>query len=393
MEREADLETIERVERFRERSHIEPTTAAILNRLNEHVSQNGKSPGEYLAESLRSHDVVMIGELIPTAQSCGLLVDLIPVLAENGVWHFCTDWLLFDDQLALDELVNASEFNELMAVKLVMRGGAPRVNMPVDRVEVLRAVWNVNQHRDRLAPSMRIIGLDYEIAYDNVTDRADLLTPEAWPHLRDRGSAARFMADILERFVSGPRHRAVVSCSTTNALTLHRRDAHPTFDRIDRETTDGVIIGAGNLLYGSKADRVATVLVHQPMLGPIEGSPEYVFAGDGMIDLVFARFDGPKYPVGFDVVGSPFASLRTDSSYDSAPLGRLAHGWIYLDPLHKLTGPEQLTDRVSVDNVDDLRRRMVPGDLRQPDNGVQQLVTALETNRLVSEMTWNAVGT
>lgn len=393
MERDADLGTIERVERFRQGSHLAPETSAVLNKLVDHIADTGLSPTEYLAAKLAAHDVVLLGEMLPTTQSCRLLVDLVPAMAEAGVWHFATDWLLFDDQLALDELVNSSEFNDAMAEELIMRGGAPRVSMPADRVEVLRSIWRMNQTRDRNAPPMRAIGLEYEIAYDNVTDRADLTTPEAWPHLRDRGSAARFMADVLERFITGPRHRALVSCTTTNALTHHRRAFHPRHDRIDCEVAEGTVVGAGNILYGSMADRVATVLVHQPMLGPIDEGPDHVFVADGLIDLAFARADGPKYPAGFDVNTAPMATLRSAASYESVPLGHLATGWVFLDPFHKLTGPEQLCDRIAEHNVDDIRRRMVPGDVRRPDNGVEQLVSALETNRIVTEMTWHAIGT
>ncbi|MCB0989896.1 MAG: hypothetical protein R2770_09565 [Acidimicrobiales bacterium] len=393
MERDADLETIERVERFRKRSYLAPEISAVVNDLIDHVANRGKSPTEYLADKLDAHDVVFLGELMATEQSCRLIVDLIPVLAESGVWHFAADWLLFDDQLALDELVNAPDFNDGMAVELVMRGGAPRVCMPVERVEVLRAVWQYNCTRDPNALPMRVIGLDYEIAYDNVTDRADLTTPEAWPHLRDRGSGARFMAEVIERYITSQRHRALVSCSTANALTHHRRRFHPLHDRIDREVVDGCVVGAGNILYGTMADRVATVLLHQPLLGPDSGSPEHVFVADGLVDLVFARGDGPKFPVGFEIAGTAFAKLTTTSSYESVPLGQLASGWVFLDPLHRLTGPRQLGDHIAQHNVDDIRRRMVPGEVRRPDNGVEQLISALETNRLVSEMTWHAVGT
>jgi len=389
---DADLETLRRLQRFRKRSHLNPADNSRVSELSQHVGDHGQEPAEYIAALTALHDVVLIGEGMPTEQSGQFLVELVPVLAAAGVWNLGAEWLLHDDQDALDEITTDLNFDEARATELVLRWGMRYGIVPSSRVEVLRAAWATNRQRDQLAPPFRVLGLDYDLDYDNVTDRADLTEPEAWPHLRTRGPSARFMASVIDEQLLKPRRRAVISCSTGHAFTHHRRPYHVDNDRFDVELVGDRVLGAGNHLFAQRADRVATVLLHQPLDGCPGDGPDHVYAADGLVDMVFARHDGPKFPVGFDVSGSSFATLGTSCAHDDSPLGHLADGWIFLAPLQQMRAPEQLSSQLEQFDLAQLRRRMLQGSSRRPDNSIQDLRTAVDTSAAVIEMSLRAVG-
>ena len=392
MNRDADTETLERLERFRQRSMLDAHDAALVSKLGHHIATTGSTPDAYIVQALTTHDVVFLGEDLPTEQSGQFIAGLIEHLAAAGVWHFGAEWLLHDDQAHLDAIVTAPEFDEIGALDAVVRWGMRHGLVPRSRVDVLRAAWEVNQHRDRDAPAFRILGLDYELYYDNVTDRADLTTPEAWPHLRTRGPAARFMAAVIDAEIMRPRHRAVVSCSTTNALTHHRRPHNPSRDRYDVERNDDHVLGTANHLFAQRADRVTTVLMHQPFPADPATGADLVYAAGGLIDMAFARADGPKFPVGFDISLSPLAVLPNQLAHDAAPLGRLAHGWVFLDPLQRLDAPIQVSDQLESIDLADARRRMLHGAHRRPDNDIEQIRGVVDTAAGVIEMKLRSVG-
>lgn len=391
MGREADQEMLDRIEAFRHRSVTDVEDARTVTALGTHVAEHGNDPVDYVVGLFSRHDVVMLGERLPSTQSGELIADLVPALASAGVWNLGAEWLLSDDQAELDELVTAREFDESNAERCVLRWAMRSAMVPKLRVEVLRSAWEVNTHRDRDAPFFRVVGLDYDLDYDAVTDRADLHTPEAWAHLRDKGTAARHMATVIEHEFMRPRRRAAVSCSTTHALSHHRRRVHPVIDSYDADIEDGLVYGAGTHVFGWRADRIATVLIHQPFPGKIGGAAE-VYPGDGLIDMVFARADSPKWPVGFDVTRSPFATLTTSSAHDPTPLGRLADGWIFLDPFHVLEPPAPMVDALAEDDVPWLRRRMLAGAHRRPDNDLGSLVDAVATSTAEVETVFKTVG-
>ncbi len=391
MGREADEDALRRLERFRQRSIVDVEDAARVTELSAFVADHGKDPIGYVVDLMSRHDVVMLGERHPSTQSGELLADLVPALASAGVWNVAAEWLLSEDQAQLDEIVSGDEFDEAAAQRCVLRWAMRSGVVPSLRVEVLRAAWEVNSHRDPNAPWFRVIGLDYDLDYDAVTDRADLHTPEAWPHLRDRGPAARHMATVIEHEFMRPRRRALVSCSTEHALTHHRRPLHPVHDRYDVDIEDDLVYGAGAHVFGWRADRVATVLVHQSLPGRL-GGPAEVYPADGLIDMVFARADAPKWPVGFDITRGPFAALATSSAHDATTLGRLADGWIFLDPFHDLEAPVALADALGADDVDWLRRRMLAGSHRRPDNDLQTLVDVVNTATADLETWFKTIG-
>lgn len=377
---------------FRAVRHLEEPDASLLERLAEHVADNGVDPTAYIARCFDRHDLVFLGEFGRSRQGGRLLQDLVPALVDAGVWTLAVEWLLVEDQARLDQLVQADRYDQDLAADLVFRWGMRHATVFQEYVDVLEVAWRANRRRDADAPAFRVLALDADLDYDAVTDQADLLAPEAWPHLRSRGPAGRVMADRIQRELLGARRRALVACSTTHALTHHRRAAHPDFDQIDVDIVDGRVLGVGNHVYGWRADRVTTVLLHQPLPGRVDGGVDLVYGADGLIDLVFAQHDGPKYPVGFDVVSGPFASLDSRTAHDEPMLGGWTHGYVFLDPVTDMAAPTPCLGPVVDSSLVEARRRVLPGSLREDDVDVATLRDAIEMQARMSEMVWSTVG-
>jgi len=388
----SDIVTLDRVHTFRTDRHIEAPDAKLILDLEDHVANTGLEPSAYVARCFERHDIVFLGEFGRSKQGGQFLQALVPALVDAGVWLLAVEWLLTDDQSRIDELITADEYDPVLAATLVFRWGIRHAAVFTEYVEVLHAAWLANQRLDINAPPFRVIGLDYELDYEAVTARADLSKPEAWPHLRHRGPASRAMAAILKREVPATKGRALVVCSTSHALTHHRRAFHPARDRIDSDVVDGRVLGMGNHVYSWRADRVTTVLMHQPLHGQIGGGADLVFCADGLLDMVFAGPNGPKYPVGFDITSGPFAKLKSNTAHDEPVLGGIANGYVFLESIYEMSAPTPCLATITTEHLEEARRRVLAGSLRDERTGVDQIQGAIETHATIAELTWRTIG-
>ena len=392
MQHAADQLILDRVQKFRSDQFFDGPKQSLMGRLSDHVSDTGLDPTSYVARCFDRHDIVFLGEFGRSHQVGLLLQDLVPALVDAGVWILAVEWLLSDDQHLIDELMAGEDYDANLAHALVFRWGIRHASIFTEYIDVLEAAWEANQRLDANAPRFRVLGLDYELNYSAVTERADLLLPEAWPHLRDRGPAGRCMADVLKANLSASRQRALVLCSTSHALTHQRRAVHPCFDRIDVDIVDGRVIGMGNHLYAWRADRVFTVLLHQPLPGPVDHGADLVFGADGIVDMLFAQPDSPKYPIGFDISHGPFSSLPCRTAHDEPMLGGWTNGYVFLESVTKLTGPTPCFSLIDEDHLDEARRRVLPGSLRAAEIGVEEIKEAIECHAAFTEQVWSSVG-
>jgi len=388
----SDTITLNRVHTFRSERHFETPDGTLIDNLDDHVANTGSEPTAYVAQCFERHDIVFLGEFGRSQQGGQFLQELVPALVDAGVWLLAIEWLLADDQELIDSLVTAREYDAELASKLVFRWGIRHTAVFTEYVDVLRAAWRANQRLDINAPSFRVVGLDYELDYDAVTARADLSKPEAWPHLRHRGPAGRAMANVLQREVLATGGRALVVCSTSHALTHHRRAAHLTRDRTDTDVIDGRVLGMGNHVYSWRADRVTTVLLHQPLHARLHSGPDLVFCADGLIDIAFAGPNGPKFPVGFDVTGGPFAQLASKAAHDEPVLGGITNGYVFLESVDNISAPTPCLAAITDEHLEEARRRVLTGSLRDEHTSIQEIQGAIETHAAIAELTWRTIG-
>lgn len=305
--------------------------------------------------------IVMVGEPAPSSQ-LGLLVQrLVPHLHAAGVRHLGIWWALRDDQTVLDRLVTAPNFDEGGACWAVQRQTIRRGDDFAEYVDLVRATWAFNRSRPSGTPPMRLMGLDAELDLDAVTETADLTTPQAWPHLRPRGSLARRAAEQLVDDVIGTGGRALVVVPTTHAVTSWRRPRHPAVDRYDVELHEDRVMGLGNHLFAAMGDGVATVLVLGPVPGPPDG-PAWIDPLDGALAAA-VETSAPAVP----------ALLPTDrdlgihhlsSGWSGVTLDQVAAAWLIPDVPSRMRAPTPIRGLVHDANIDELRRRALDPTLR-----------------------------
>ncbi|MGY9074626.1 MAG: hypothetical protein ACKVHU_16960 [Acidimicrobiales bacterium] len=382
-----DSDTYRWVEDYREYRRLTPLDEQQVSDVVDVIGDVGREPAGYVADAFSQHDIIFLGHRTPSLQTGHFLQELIPVLHSKGVWAIGIEYACVDDQELLDALVRGPVFDEALARGALFRWGMRHHFAYCEYLDVLRAAWAVNQRRDPNAPAFRIVALDYDLDTDAVTETADLRSPYPWMHLRHRGSAGRHMANVIMREFIEPGHRALILCRTQHALTRLRRSPHATIDAFDFDLHDGKVVGAANHVYAAIADRAATILIHEAL--PADGyHGEFAFPGDGMLDAAFARNDGPKYPVAFDLNGNSLGQLQCSTAVDGGDLASWAHGWVFLESLDRVLAPTPLPNIVDDTNLADARRWALDGHLRRADVTAIDFNAAVSTSAAWTELIW-----
>jgi len=390
MRRAHDEHMLDRVEHYRARRRLPPLDRHLLDEIIDDIGACGAPAADFVVGLFDDHQVVFLGEHAPSRQAGLFLQELVAALQAAGVWHLGIEFACVDDQPLLDALMRAPRFDETLARSALFRWGLRHHFAFIEYMGILRAVWEANQTRDRAAPPMRVVALDYDIDIGAVTPTADLRSPFAWDHLRPRGSSARHMAEVvLHEFVAtGPR--ALVLTRTSHALTRRRRQPHHLCDIIDTEVSAGRVVGAANHVYASIADRAATVLLHQPL--PASGDlGDFALAADGALDAAFARTNGPKFPVGFSIDSGVLSQLPCSTALDGGVLGSWAAGWVFLETIDNLAAPTPIIDVVDDDNLSEARRWSLDGALRQPRSTARDFAAAVAANAAAAELGWTQI--
>lgn len=381
---------LDKVEIFRARRRLSSLDTRLLDDVIDVIAHDGLAPAEYLTRLFEEHQVVFVGEHAPSRQAGELFQELVPALQAAGVWCLGIEFACVDDQPLLDALMRGPRFDESLARSALFRWGLRHHFAYREYLDVLRAAWEVNQVRDEQAPMFRVIALDYDIDVDAVTDTADLRSPYAWEHLRPRGSAARHMSEVIMREFVDRGHRALILCRTQHAVTRLRRRPHHVNDVIDIETADDRVVGAANHVYAAIADRAVTVLVHQPV--PADGElGDYALPADGVLDAAFARPNGPKYPVAFDVRNGVLGQLPCTTGIDGGDLSALAHGWIFLEASGNLRAPTPIGAVVDDSTLAEARRFSLDPQLRRPGSTAIDFDQAVTAAAAAAELGWTQI--
>lgn len=382
----ATIDQLERIGLYRQRRGLEPLTASEVALASELIREQGTDPVSYVCGLFERHQVVCLGWGVLSQRSGAFFGELIRALVDVGVSSVGVEFACADDQWLLDATVDADEFNSEAAAGAIIRWSLRHGYGFAELVDVLRAAWEVN----RAGGSMRLVGLEYDLCFDAVTDNADLTNSEAWPHLRHRGSAGRHMREVLEAEVLAGGDKALVLSRTPHALSRLRRRPHRLWDSFDAEVTPNGVVGAANHLYTTLADRVATVLIHQPL--PAWGDwGDWALPADGWLDAVFAQLRAPGAPVGFALRGTDLATLPCTSAADGASLGDWADGWIYLEDDHQRQAPRPLLGAVDEPQLAQARRCSVDGWLRRADVSPADFDAAFAAAAVAAELTWTQV--
>lgn len=277
------------------------------------LERNGRPPVDYVLSSFNNHRVVILGEAHWIRHDAELVAAAIPRLPSKGVRFVGVEVFPSTEQARIDRLVNAETWVESEAVAVLRAAAWPYRQY----AEILRAAWRTN----REAPgSIRVIGLGPPA--DHREKKIDY----------DAFLAGRVLDEI------GRDGRALVYVGLHHAFTRYHQPAV-----LDNGRADEFMDRAGNMLARRLGEEVFLIVLHRPFWCGSPVSWSYCLPADGAIDCAAA---GAGRPVGFDLVGSPFAAIEMDHSvyyahgYPSVRLIDFADGWIWFATIDRYRGAE-----------------------------------------------------
>jgi hypothetical protein len=346
-------------------------TEALAETLADHLARHGLPPEDYLLDKLRDHDVVILGEFHRVRQEVELIQRMIGRMDEAGFRFLCTEFGRREDQARIDRLITAPEWDEALARSIgfdqfVFWGYR-------EYLDVYRAAWRVNRDHAADRPPFRILGMNDSPDWSHVRTPEDRDDPAVMRRVW-RGGGEKHWARVVLDSVVARGEKALVYCGYNHAMSRYRQPVADAEGNLLRYNEDRV----GRYLHEALGDRVMTVFTHFPW--PAPGYRGWVLAADGCIDALMGQAAPPAYPVGFDVPGTPFASLPGTTSfwatgYEDFRLETLVDGYVFLAPLGELEGVEPIEGWFNEENLETARRQSPNPDHR--DATVEELTAAL----------------
>ena len=349
----------------------------------EWLDENAAGPIDYAVRVASEHDLVIFGEVHEQRDCLLFLNDLIPELySRAGVTCVGLEVCLARDNDLLQRLVTAPEFDRELALRIARHGPWGMWGFK-EYWDVLETVWRVNAGREDGDPALRLVGID--VAVDGpslglVTGaEGGRLQSAVWEKLRILrlpDDLARFikrdelMAASVERQVLALGERGIVWVGSAHSYT-HYRQAMVVEGQVVRRLSR-----MGVLLRARHGDGVYQIALHDPYFEPVMRE---------VLEPVMALGGGS--PAGFDVVGSPFASLRDgrDPEYAAQPglcLADVARGYIFLAPRDQLRKCTWLEGYIS----DGMFARDRPYYQAWARLGGEEVRTAEEADRVLGEL-------
>lgn len=308
-----------------------PLDPAVRAKLSEWLDDHARAPVDYVVGLFEERDVVFLGEYHRILHDVLLVQSLLDPLYRAGVHVLVTEFGDHRDQALIDSLVDASEWDEALARRIVFR------QYPwwgyQEYVDVYRAAWELNASRPTGAPPFRVLGMNNQDVMSSESTWAEVILAEV-----EKGE------------------KVLVHCGIHHAFTRYRQPI----------VTDGEFRGlgggrAGNFVYESIGGRAATVFLHAPWPGPAGYDGEGTHPADGIIDALTLEREGGPRPVGFDVADTPFGILRIENTvyhhgYPEFVLEDFCDGWIYTKPISEYEGVTPIDGWIDEDNLEEVRR-------------------------------------
>lgn len=344
-----------------EREAVPSTEVSLLEEADEAayaswLEEHGRPPADFLVAKCRRYPVVIVGEKHWERESLAFLRDVLPELHRSGVRCIAMEWLLAEDGELIERLVTAEVYDRQLALEIA-RHHSWRTWGWKGYVDVLEAAWRLNAALAPEAAKLRVVGLDLPIdlpsmALAGVGDQAVAGPP--WERLRlirmvrELPKAAlrdAFMARQVERQVMERGERAIVWVGAAHSTVGCRGP--------------GETAGWGRM--GFLLARKYPGSIHQICLHDVFGrGPGESGTASGISDFVERLMERRgNAPLGFDVLGSPFETLRDSQNWSfgrvgGRSFGDLACSYLFLAPRSRLRRCDWLagyvTDRMLAEN-------------------------------------------
>lgn len=287
-----------------------PAVGQRASTTTEYLGASGRPPVEYVLARAAAHRITILGEAHWIKQDADLVAALVPGLRTAGI-DLAAEIFPEAAQARIDALVGAAPWDEASA-NAVMR----EANWPyVEYRNILRAAWAANQAGE---PRIRILALGPP------SNWRDVLGPRGLTY-------DSFMADRVVAHITQTRRRVVVYCGLHHAFTRYYQA---------ELSTSGKALGymdrTGNILSRRYGEDVFLVALHKPLWCGDPDKPTYCLPFGGRIDCAAAA---TNRPVGFDVTGSPLASLEFEAGdyylrgHPGLRFGDYTDGYVWSAPL------------------------------------------------------------
>jgi hypothetical protein len=318
------------------------------------LDRSAQSPVSYIVKKCREHQTVIIGEQHNQKEYCELFIQTIPeVYHRAGVRVVALEVCNSEDNGKLARLIGGDAYDKNLAAEIARSHNWGLWGYK-EYWDIFEAVWTLNRSLPPGAEPMRVVGIDKEMDYQldamwrdkSLKDPALIKKAEGQPDIykRDDWLVANTEKEILDKGAKG-----IMLVGFHHSFTHY---AQPVLSRTDR-TLEREWPRMANILYQKYGDKVFQIAVHGPHSSPalIDSSykgEEPVFAN--LMEAIQAAH-GNK-PVGFDVVGSPFADIRDARSYyfhwqPKVRFADICTGFIFLKPYKGLAPCTWMDDYVT----------------------------------------------
>lgn len=299
---------------------------------------NGEPPVAYVTSKFGEADWVFLGEYHRVRDDLRLVIDLIPVLhSRTRVRHLALESLCRTSTDAANELISAPAYDRGEVIDF-LREQDP--SWPYEEnLELYRTAWESNRVSAAGRGVFRFVGLHPCIDWEIVNYSNDAAASERERQKQDQYD--EIMASELAKNLLEPGHPALVFTGV----------AHSTAKYVEyRHGTDQQLVRMGNIVYREPwSGRMFFIALHAPFWDA--GAGEEIYPFDGLLDRAML---GYKAPVGFDIAGSPFASLthkrKSERSITALAFGQIYDGYImHGTPLKETIGVTCIPDWIETE--------------------------------------------
>lgn len=272
-----------------------------------------EEPEKIIVESFENHDVIFLGEPHHIKQHLNFLISIIPSLYTADVTNLGYEFLPYDRQNEIDDLLCSDTFDLAKAMNLVVSVYFEWTEK--EYVDVLYQVWKLNRGLKPADKKFRIIGLN---------------NSKYWDSKRNQKWTEKDWADCLINEVINKNEKALVYCGTHHAITKFQQ---PYFD--SENNTFGLARKdrIGHHIYSKIGDRCMTVWLHH--LWPDKNYRLSFIPCNGVLDSISKTIGKP---FAFNTSLSEFGRLTDSTSvyskgYDKFELRMVADVYIVLNPI------------------------------------------------------------
>src|SRR5690606_28900854 len=238
-----------------------------------------------------------------------LIRRIIPALHKAGIYNLGMEFGAEEDQKLLDSLINAPEYNEDVARRIMFSynvGWAYK-----DYMEVYRSAWELNRSLPKGERKFRVLNISYKFNWEDCDNRSPgIRTITTYQRVFNRGNTEFFRANLIKREVLDKKEKILVLCGFGHAYTRYKT---PYLDYREEHSYRFDSNRMGNILHRFAPDKVYTILLHYPFESKTLGYTQMLLPANGYIDKIMKNFTDKR--IGFDLVNTPFGNLRDTSMY------------------------------------------------------------------------------